>query len=106
MIVVGAVGGEGFCVAGRMFRGSDVEMVDSSIDRGVGGSFGRSEGVVDIIPWRRLNVQTLSLCLQLTQGPAGFSMMHRTFLARHKLQALETRFLIVFVGCIFPQLSQ
>lgn len=46
-------------------------------------------------------MQTLSLCLQLTQGPAGFSMMHRTFLARHKLQALETRFLIVFVDCIF-----
>lgn len=105
-----------------MFRGSDVVVVASSMDRGVGGSFGRSEGVVDlliqlvkkcwsedvtyIIPWRRLNVQTLSLCLQLTQGPAGFSMMHRTFLARHKLQALETRFLIVLVDCIFPRVSQ
>lgn len=43
------VGGEGFCVAGRRFRGSDVVVVDSSMDRGVGGSFGRSEGVVDLL---------------------------------------------------------
>lgn len=50
-------------------------------------------------PCRRLKVQCFPLCLQLTQGLAGASRMHRTFRNRQRSQARGTRFLVALTGC-------
>lgn len=118
-IVVGEAG-RGFWIKGSM----GFSVADPT-DCGVIGPFGRKVGVEDldgqiclmrhlncfqmtyIIPCRRLKVQTLSLCLQLTHGSDGFSMMHRTLRARQRLQALETLFLVdlVVVDCILTSMT-